>query len=84
MKNQWQFDKLFSDILKEMTVGSVFMNAGPTGTDSMQGDHIYAAGNAMRPNIIGTNFNIGDDLRKSKKNSKKKKFPVTKRPRIAM
>lgn len=80
-KNQWQFDKLFSRIIREMTVGSVFMNTGPDPADPMQGDNLYASGNAMRPNILGTNYNIGDDLGKKKK---KKKLPVVKRSKIAM
>tara|TARA_B100001123_G_scaffold279557_1_gene311446 strand:- start:633 stop:890 length:258 start_codon:yes stop_codon:yes gene_type:complete len=82
-KRQWKFDKLFSDIINEMTVGSVFMNAGPGNADPMQGDAIYAGGNTMRPNILGTNFNIGDDLKKASK-KKKKKIPVARRGKIAM
>ncbi len=86
-KRQWKFDKLFSDIINEMTVGSVFMNAGPSNVDPMQGDAIYAGGNTMRPNILGTNFNIGDDIKKSSKKKKKKVstgIPVVRRGKIAM
>jgi hypothetical protein len=86
-RSQWQFDSYFQQIMSEnMTVGSVYMNAGPAlHADGMQGDSIFAGGNAKPyPFVIGSKPKK-KSKKKSKKNSKcNKSGSIIRRSKIAM
>ena len=85
-RNQWNFDIYFEQVMAEtMTVGSVYMNAGPAlHADGMQGDSIFAGGNAKPyPFVIGSKKKPKKKKSKKKK-SKKSSIPVIRRSKIAM